>query len=54
MGAKWEDLNWGEGSLHIKRSAWQRQVSEGAKNENSLRKVWLGKIAVESLMLAII
>ena len=49
MGARWEDLDWLEGSLHIKRSAWLGQVSDGAKTENSVRKAWLHEIVMESL-----
>lgn len=44
MGAKWEDMDWMEGSLHIQRSAWRGELAEGAKNTNSVRKAWLGKM----------
>jgi integrase len=50
MGAKWEDVDWLAGSLHVQRTAWRNFVNaDGAKNENSIRKAWLGKTAVESL-----
>jgi integrase len=50
MGAKWEDVDWLAGALHVKRSAWRNFVNaDGAKNANSVRTAWLDSVVMESL-----
>jgi integrase len=49
MGAMWEDVDWEKGGLHIQRTAWNGEVSDGAKNENSVGTAWFSSDVMDSL-----
>ncbi len=48
-GLRWADINLANGSLWVRRSAWQGKASERPKNSQSIRQVTMGAVATKSL-----
>jgi integrase len=48
-GLRWADVNLANGSLWVRRSAWQGIAAERPKNRKSIREVTLGTVVTKSL-----
>jgi integrase len=48
-GAKWADINFASGVLHVRRSAWRGHISDSGKTRRAVRVVNLSADAIRDI-----